>query len=287
MARNSRALQSVSDTALLVAYHRALETKRPDALFKDELASRLSEERGEQVARTLFYGRAMAWSTVVRTVLIDELVLRLAGKVDAVVNLAAGLDTRPYRLPLSSSLRWIEVDLPDMVRKKTEALAEERPICALERVPLDLSNAAGRRELFARIGARSANTLVITEGLLMYLPPDVVGAFADDLHAQPSFGDWIIDIASPKVQQRVNRWWGRKLKQAGTTYQFAPEEGTRFFEPHGWREANFYVLFEHGIRLRRTPRGMWMFDIMKRIAPRRTERQLAKWRAGVAWLRRT
>ena len=64
-------LRSVSCTALLVAYDRAMETRRPDALFKDDFAVRLSEGRGEQIARKLLRGRAMAWTTIVRTVLID------------------------------------------------------------------------------------------------------------------------------------------------------------------------------------------------------------------------
>ena len=93
MTSKPRVLRSVSDTALLVAYHRAMETKRPDALFKDEFAVRLSEGRGEQIARKLARGRALAWTTIVRTVLLDDVVLRLVAQgVDTVVNLAAGLD---------------------------------------------------------------------------------------------------------------------------------------------------------------------------------------------------
>ena len=56
-------LRSVSDTALLVAYHRAMESTRPDALFRDDIAVRLSAGRGEAIARKLTYGRRMAWST--------------------------------------------------------------------------------------------------------------------------------------------------------------------------------------------------------------------------------
>ena len=281
-------LRSVSDTALLVAYHRAMETKRPDALFKDDFAVRLSEGRGEQIARKLPRGRAMAWTTIVRTVLLDDIVLRLVGQgVDTVVNLAAGLDARPYRLPLPPSLRWIEVDLPDLLRQKSDALAADTPVCRLERVPLDLADAAQRHELFARVGAESRDALIMSEGLLVYLPPALVGELADDLHAQSSFRHWAIDLATPMVKQRINRWWGKKLKQAQTQYQFAPEEGTKFFAPHGWSEAEFHALFEHSIRIHRTMGGMWIFQLMNRLAPRRTARMIEKWRAGVVLLERT
>jgi len=288
MTSKQPVLRSVSDTALLVAYHRAMETKRPDALFKDDFAVRLSEGRGEQIARKLLRGRAMAWTTIVRTVLLDEIVLRLVSQdTDTVVNLAAGLDARPYRLPLPPSLRWIEVDLPDLLREKVDALATDRAICRVDRVSLDLADGAKRREFFARVAAESRNALVMSEGLLMYLSPTLVGELADDLSVQSSFGHWAIDLATPAIKQRVNRWWGRKFKQAQTQYQFAPEVGTAFFLPHGWREAEFHALFEHSIRINRTMGGMWVFDLMKRLAPRRTARMAEKWRAGVVLLQRT
>ena len=288
MSAKPHVLCSVSDTALLVAYHRAMETKRPDALFKDDLAVRLSEGRGEQIARKLPRGRALAWTTIVRTVLLDDVVLRLVAQgVDTVVNLAAGLDARPYRLPVPPSLRWIEVDLPDLLREKVETLAADRPICRVDRVSLDLADGAKRRELLARLGAESRNALILSEGLLVYLSPGLVGELADDLYAQSSFRQWATDLVTPAIKQRMNRWMGRNLKQALTQYQFAPEEGPAFFLPHGWRETEFHALFEHSIRINRTMSGMWIFNLMKRFMPRRTARMAEKWRAGVVLLQRT
>lgn len=281
-------LRSVSDTALLVAYHRAMESRRPDALFHDEIAERLSAGRGEEIARELIYGRRTAWTTIVRTVLFDEVITRLvAAGTDTVVNLAAGLDARPYRMKVPASLRWFEVDLPAMVREKDEALATAPPACRLERVPADLADAGARRDVLARIAAGSRNALVLTEGLLVYLSPETVAALADDLHGQPSVRYWATDLATPMIRKRVNRWWGRRFKQAGTQYQFAPPEGTRFFEPHGWREAEFHSLFEASVRLKRTMNGLWIFNLMRRIAPRRAARAMAKWRAGVVLLQRS
>ena len=65
-----------------------------------------------------------------------------------VVNLAAGLDARPYRMALPPNLDWIEVDLPDLVDYKERILAGETPACRLERVRLDLADVAARRKLF-------------------------------------------------------------------------------------------------------------------------------------------
>ncbi len=280
-------LRSVSDTAILVAYHRAIESRRADALFHDEIAERLSAARGALIARTLRHGRRMAWTTIVRTVVFDDIVTRMvAGGVDTVVNLAAGLDARPYRLRLPSSLRWIEIDLPEIVREKNQALAAEHPACALERIAADLADAPARHSVLAQIGARAHNALVLSEGLLMYLTADTVAGLAEDLRAHPAFRRWATDLATPIIQKRVQRWWGRNLKRANAHYQFAPAGGTRFFEPHGWREAEFHVLFDAALRLNRTMSGIWIYHVMKRVAPRYTARQMAKWRAGVALLER-
>jgi methyltransferase (TIGR00027 family) len=285
--RPSSGLRSVSDTALLVAWHRAVETKRPDALFRDPLAVRLSAGRGEEVARKLRGGRSMAWSTIVRTVLFDEVVGRLVAEgADTVINLAAGLDARPYRLSLPATLRWVEVDLPDMIRDKEEALAGETPVCRVERVALDISQRDARRECLARLTAGSRRTLVMTEGLLVYLPPAIVGELADDLLAVTPVSDWLTDLATPMIARRVRRWWGKQLERAGTAYQFAPEEGTAFFAPHLWREEEFHSLIDHAWRLNRKMPGAWMFDLWRRLAPRRAERAAQKWRAGVVRLRR-
>src|SRR5258708_14233174 len=98
-----------------------------------------------------------------------------------VINLAAGLDTRPYRMDLPASLQWIEVDLPTMIDYKEDILHNEKPRCALARVRLDLANATARGELFQRLGSKAKKVLVLTEGLLVYLTRDQVAALGKDL----------------------------------------------------------------------------------------------------------
>src|SRR5436305_669314 len=114
-------------------------------------------------------------------------------KIDLVVNLAAGLDARPWRLPLPPALHWVDVDLPGILHYKTETLKDEVPVCRYEVVAADMTDAAVRRELFARLGAGATNALVVTEGLLVYLEAEQVAALATDLHAQPSFKEWLLD----------------------------------------------------------------------------------------------
>jgi len=267
-------LRNVSDTALWVAQYRVMESERPDAIFRDPLAKRLAGERGAELVRRMKVGD-LAWPMIVRTAVMDEIILRSVERegVDCVLNMAAGLDARPYRLPLPSSLRWIEADLPAMVAYKTEKLAGETPVCALERVAADLTDPTARRSLFARAAEGASAILVVTEGLLAYLAPEQVAALAGDLAAEPAMRLWLIDIASPRLKKMLDRRVGRHVGEANAPFRFAPAEGTRFFEPRGWKEREFRSTIEEGMRLDRKPKMAWLLSLMLRLgsAARREE----------------
>src|SRR5512142_2527106 len=248
-------LKNVSDTALWVAQYRVMESARPDAIFRDPLAKTLVADRGEEIVRRMKVGD-LAWPMIVRTAVMDEIILGSIARegVDCVLNLAAGLDARPYRLPLPRSLRWIEADLPPMIAYKEEKLAGEEPVCALERVAADLSDPDARRRLFSRAAEGAEAVLVVTEGLLAYLAPEQVASLADDLHAEPAMRLWLIDLASPRLKKMLDRRVGRHVGAANAPFRFAPAEGTRFFEPHGWNELEFRSTIEEGMRLDRKPK---------------------------------
>ncbi|HET8527103.1 MAG TPA: class I SAM-dependent methyltransferase, partial [Actinomycetota bacterium] len=116
-------IQHTSESALLTAGWRAMESARPDALFHDPLAARLAGERGLRIAKT---SPAGAWVVAIRTGLIDAFVRSaISSGIDTVINLGAGLDTRPHRMDLPSSLRWVEVDYPSLIDGKTANLSGE------------------------------------------------------------------------------------------------------------------------------------------------------------------
>src|ERR1700730_4999821 len=199
-------IRNVSDTARWVAVYRARESDREDAVLHDPFARALAGERGERIANALPWGEENAWSWTSRTYLIDRFVsAQIAAGVDLVVNLAAGLDARPYRMDLPSSLKWIEVDLPEILDYKEQLLATEAPTCRLERIALDLADAGARHELFEQIGRKAGKALIITEGLLVYLDPADVDALATDLANVPAFQSWVIDLASPGLLRRLKQ----------------------------------------------------------------------------------
>ena len=261
-------LRDVSDTARWVAFYRALESERPDALFRDPWARRLAGERGEALARKLARGQDVAWAVVVRTALFDEVVLQLVSQgADAVLDLAAGLDTRPYRLPLPPSLLWVEVDLPGVITYKEEVLAGERPVCKLERVALDLADAGARRELLGRLGTRCRSALVLSEGLMLYLRAEDATGLARDLADPGSFRWWLMDLDSPRLLRFMARTWGKTFDRAGAHLRFAPEEGPEFFRPLGWKPVRTYSFLEEARRLRRETALGRLWGIFGRFTP--------------------
>ena len=103
--------------------YRATETARPDALFSDPLAGRLAGEQGRAIVARSPRTNRNGWWLVAGTKIIDDVIARsIADGCDRVLNLAAGLDTRPYRLDLPSDFAWVEADLPQLLKEKTELL---------------------------------------------------------------------------------------------------------------------------------------------------------------------
>jgi len=242
----------VQDTAIWVAMARALESERKNALFSDPLARQLAGPRGEGIVRKLSGRASDTWPIVARTYIIDAQVNEAVnGGLDAVLNLAAGLDSRPYRLPLPKSLTWLEVDHADLIDAKNETLKNVSPNCQVERIALDLSLTTARRALFESLRARFSRTLVITEGLLYYLPQDIALALARDLlMLQPRL--WITDLHNAAVAAYVAKRSGNAL-QGTATMQFATDQGPNIFEPLGWKPLTTTSVLKTAGRLKRLP----------------------------------
>ncbi len=253
--------RNISDTARWVAVYRARESARPDAVFRDPLAERLAGERGREIAAAQPFSEKHSWSFVARTWLFDHFIAQEVGRgADTVINLAAGLDTRPYRMPLPPALRWIEVDLPELLAYKEDVLRGEKPVCQLERVALDLTDVSARRALFARLGGASTSTVVVTEGLIIYLARDEVGALARDLALQPSFRRWVIDITSPGLMAMLQKNTGALQETA--PFRFAPEEGPAFYASVGWPPLEVRSMLQAAGRLKRLHFPMNIFALL-------------------------
>ena len=256
-------VRNISDTARWAAYFRAQETKRSDAIFRDPYAERLCGQHGVDIANTLPDGNKHAWAWVTRTYLFDHFITQeLQRGVDLVLNLAAGLDARPYRMKLPASLQWIEVDLPGILAYKEEILAGEKPACALERIRLDLADVNARRALFAGLNQRAKKILVLVEGLLIYLSAAEVAALAKDLASGASFQRWLMDLCSPGLLKMMQKTTGKRLSEIGAPFKFAPAQGPEFFSPHGWEPMEVKGILKAAAQFKRPPLLLRLFALL-------------------------
>jgi methyltransferase (TIGR00027 family) len=238
-------IQHESETALLTAAWRAMESRRSDALFHDPLAAGLAGERGLRIARTREDG---AWVVAIRTVLMDAFLRQaIASGIHTVVNLGAGMDTRPYRMDLPASLHWVEVDLPGTLDGKAARLRDEVAVCSIERVGVDLADRDARRELFDRIFTASTRGMVLTEGVIGALSVDEAGGLADDLRARPGCQWWVSDYLSPRLLAAYQK----HQPYRHVPVRFDPPSWEGFFTHHGWRVREIRYLGEESRRLHR------------------------------------
>jgi methyltransferase (TIGR00027 family) len=279
---NASPISNVSDTARWVAVYRARESARPDALFHDPFAQLLAGERGQAIAAFMPRQARNGWPMIARTKLMDELILATIEQgCDCVVNLAAGFDTRPYRLEVPWSLRWIEADLPALTEEKEQLLKDAQPRCQLRRIKVDLTDSGARLAVLREAVGTSTHALVITEGLLLYLEEAQVRSLAMDLRSQMGVRWWILDLASPALLKMMKKSMGSQL--ANAPMKFGPTNGVAFFEALGWRATQVQSVLRAAARFRRLPWTLKLFAFMPEPNPRNPGR--APWSA-VAQLER-
>jgi methyltransferase (TIGR00027 family) len=251
MSSNGHSITHVSDTARWTALHRATESARPDALFSDPLAERLAGQHGRAIVAHVPRRNRSGWWLVARTKLIDDAIAEaIADGCDRVLNLAAGLDTRPYRLDLPPDLLWIEADLPQLLAEKTELLADQKPVCRLTRKAVDLIDPVARRAFFNEALDGASKALVLTEGLLMYLEDRDVVALSEAIK-RPEVAWWMVNFTGPELKKTMNDRIAGIRQNA--PFKFAPENGIAFFEQLGWRTLEVESLLVAAHRFRRLP----------------------------------
>lgn len=227
----------VSDTALMVAACRALETQSPEGLVQDPFAASLAGDRGMAILNAMPRSEMLRFGIGVRSRFIDELLSQALAShpVATVLSLGCGLDTRPWRLELPSALRWIEVDFADMLDYKDAVMSGTQPRCRREGIPADLTKPEERRAVFTAVGPELA--LVITEGLLMYLPAAVVEALAAEAGEQSGIAHWISDISTTAFANAIGENTVQSIRRVQASDSLAGEQILEALHRHGWVTA--------------------------------------------------
>ncbi len=234
MSLSEDAITHVSDTALMVAACRALETESEDGFVRDPFAARLAGERGMAMLRALPWPDVMQFAMGVRSRFIDQLLSEVlaAERIATVLSLGCGLDTRPWRLDLPPELRWIEADFAEMLDYKDARMAAERPRCRRERMTVDVNDAAHRRSLYTAVGGAPA--LLITEGLLTYLPAATVDALAAESWRDSGIAHWMADITTAAFAKAVQMDTPQSLRNVQAPDFPEGEQILEIVRRHGW-----------------------------------------------------
>ncbi|MGW3071521.1 SAM-dependent methyltransferase [Kitasatospora sp. NPDC001132] len=175
----SEPLSPVSRTALSVARVRAYESSRPDPLFVDPYAAAFVTAAGLEPAPTRpesALARALVAHGILRTRFYDDRLL--AAGADQVVLLAAGLDTRAYRLDWPAGTRVFEIDLAPVLAFKAQVLDGLDAVPRAERtaLPADLLDARWPERLVAAGFDPARRSVWLAEGLLVYLTAEEAAA---------------------------------------------------------------------------------------------------------------
>jgi methyltransferase (TIGR00027 family) len=248
---------SVGATATAVAAARAMASRGPDPLLDDRFAEPLVRAVGIQHFIDLIDGtivieddpvlsrRAMSEQMTVRTRFFDDFFTAASESgVRQIVILAAGLDTRAYRLPWPAGTVVYELDQPEVIAFKSNTLADlgAEPTAQRRAVAIDLRDdwPAALRDAGFDPGLPTA---WIAEGLLIYLPPDAQDALLDNVTALSAPGSRIateeMDMSSlpddwtDKLTERSRRI-GSDINLAELFYMGERHTAGEYLAGKGW-----------------------------------------------------
>lgn len=200
-------VSGVGITALGVAAARAVETSRSDALVRDPYAADFIHSAESPVPMP---ARAEdvtddddRWSLIsiflgLRSRFLDEYLLGSCGTDEGspgarqVVVLAAGLDSRAFRLSWPEDTTVYEVDQPRVLEFKDDVLARRgaEPGCTRRVVPIDLRD--DWAEALRGSGFDPAvPTCWLAEGLMPYLPEDAAERLLSTVHELSAQGSTV------------------------------------------------------------------------------------------------
>lgn len=154
-------------SARLMAAMRAKETERQDRLFNDPFAHRLAGEEAFTFLEQQEKEQDLAY-VAVRTHFFDDFLLDARPKINQIVILGSGMDTRAYRLPWSSDTKIYELEQRQVLKTKKAILFDATPTCQHYTIAANLTEPWS--QLLLEQGYQSSLPSVwLLEGLLMYL----------------------------------------------------------------------------------------------------------------------
>ncbi|KAI1124072.1 S-adenosyl-L-methionine-dependent methyltransferase [Nemania abortiva] len=215
-------LTGVAETLLIPLLGRAVDAATQSPILGDPYAQGVVERLDYRFAklpmppthaaavalRTRFYDR---WATAF-----------LAAHPDAtVLHLACGLDSRNQRVGWGPGVRWIDVDLPEVVALRSQVLPTELPGRDYRLVATDITGGAWLEEMPM---PTARPVLVIMEGLLSYLQPSDATGLLKRLVETLKEGELHFDCMSAKVLSASQKDRKAAVSQTGSVFKWAVDD---------------------------------------------------------------
>jgi methyltransferase (TIGR00027 family) len=258
--------ESVGVTALSVAACRAVETATTDPLIQDPFAYLLVSSAGPAWERLASPGlewigddehgrrahRLACDYQAVRTYFFDEYFsAAVRAGIRQVVILAAGLDSRAYRLDWPTGTTVYEIDLPEVLKYKTGTLESAGAVAKAARRPVSVDLRSAWPAALSAAGFDQAQpTAWLAEGLLPYLPAEAQDRLFEMVTALSAPGSQIAveafslgsgDSERRKAARRAR--WARMRQGLGldinvetlTYHEAGRADAVQLLTDHGWQ----------------------------------------------------
>lgn len=270
-------------TALLTAYSRAQESRQPDRLFEDDLATAfvtavhgVDADGGADLPRlgpakdddSSTFWNASRFYFAQRTPFYDRHILSAVDDgCGQVVILGAGLDSRAYRLGLPDRITAFELDQAPMHEFKDAVLDRHDavPTCVRISVVADITHDMTQSLLSAGFDP-TVPTVWIAEGLLMYLSRDEADRLIDEISALSSQGSRIVseyfdrhwedaDAEYETLDAQDRAAWDLLMR----AFRYGPvtDQPDEWLLAHGWAPQEVTTVAEVGKRTGRPVPGMF------------------------------
>ncbi len=251
-------------TSRWTAAVRAKESAREDRLFYDPWAAALAGQEGQTWIEARSEDSLVAM--IVRTRFFDDALQHMAVQdaIRQVVLMAAGLDTRAFRLSWPAGTRLFELDQAPVLKYKERILdsAGAQPACERQTIEVDLT--APWQERLIRAGfdpGRPSGWLL--EGFLFYLPGESLTRILDEVTGLAAPGSWLgFDIInSLTLTSPWTRQWIQMQANSGAPWIGTLDDPVGFLAARGW-QASLTHPGEEGANF-----GRWHLPIIPRTMP--------------------
>jgi len=260
-------LRAVSYTSQWTAAARALETERAHAcLVKDPYARDLAAPKGFELLNK-YGGGGLKEFVAIRTWYLDQAIIEAVSQTEIrqVVLIAAGMDTRAFRLPLPAEVVVFEVDHANLLQEKRQRLEKlgASPTVTRREVGTDLAG-DWLPDLLAAGFDATKPTLWVPEAVFFFLTEEQASILLHRMQSLSAAGSRIAaDILSRSLlKSPATQLFLAALRKDGTPWLFGTDDPENFMMQNGWLITELKEPGEKGVAEDR-----WPYKVQPRDVP--------------------